>query len=105
MARLTFCVGPSGGGKSSSLKTLNPETSVIINTDKKDLPFKGWKSLYSESKKNYREITTHGELLDTLKYINSNPKITVGVLDTWNREMIDYTFSKEFRATADGKQK
>lgn len=104
MSRLTFIVGQSGGGKSTALRTLNPESTVVINTDKKDLPFKGWKSLYSDTKKNYREITTHGELLDTLEYANKNPKIKVAVLDTWNREMIDYTFSKEFRATADGRK-
>jgi hypothetical protein len=104
MARLIFIGGDSGSGKSSSLATLNPETTVIINTDKKDLPFKGWQNLYSEEKKNYREITEHSELLDTLAYANKNPKIQVCVLDTWNREMIDYTFSKKFRAVADGRK-
>lgn len=104
MSRLTFIVGSSGQGKSTSARTLNPETTIYINTDKKDLPFKGWQSLYSETKKNYRAITTHAELLDTLEYANKNPKIKTVVLDTWNREMIDFTFSKDFRATPDGRK-
>jgi len=102
--RLIFVIGASGSGKSTGLRTLNPEQTVIINFDKKDLPWEKWKEQYSEEKKNYREVTTHGELLDTLKYANSNPKIKVIVVDTWNREMIDYTFSKKFRATPDGRK-
>jgi len=48
-------VGPSGTGKSTSLgnipeigiKGLNPKETAIINVAGKDLPFRGWKSLYS----------------------------------------------------------
>jgi hypothetical protein len=104
MARLIFIAGRSGTGKSTSLQTLNPETTVIINSDKKDLPFKGWKSLYSEEKKNYREISSHTELIDTLEYVNKNPKILTCIFDTWNREMIDYTMSKAFRSSVDGRK-
>jgi hypothetical protein len=35
-----FIVGPSGTGKSSSLRNLNPERTIIINTEQKALPFK-----------------------------------------------------------------
>ena len=34
-------VGKSGSGKSSSLRNLNPETTAVINTERKQLPFKG----------------------------------------------------------------
>ncbi len=36
-----FVVGPSGSGKSSSLRNLDPERTIIINTEAKQLPFKG----------------------------------------------------------------
>jgi hypothetical protein len=36
-----FVVGPSGSGKSSSLRNLNPETTIILNTEQKALPFRG----------------------------------------------------------------
>jgi hypothetical protein len=34
-------VGKSGSGKSTSLRNLNPETTAVINTERKQLPFKG----------------------------------------------------------------
>jgi len=36
-----FICGASGTGKSTSLRNLNPETTVILNTERKQLPFKG----------------------------------------------------------------
>lgn len=36
-----FIVGPSGTGKSTSLRNLDPKTTVILNTEQKALPFKG----------------------------------------------------------------
>lgn len=34
-------VGPSGSGKSTSMRTLDPERSIILNTEMKALPFRG----------------------------------------------------------------
>ena len=34
-------VGKSGSGKSSSLRNLNPERTAVLNTERKQLPFKG----------------------------------------------------------------
>lgn len=36
-----FVCGPSGAGKSTSIRNLNPDTTIIINTERKALPFKG----------------------------------------------------------------
>jgi len=36
-----FIVGPSGEGKSSSLRNLDPKTTAILNTEQKALPFRG----------------------------------------------------------------
>ena len=36
-----FIVGPSGTGKSSSLRNLNPAKTIILNTEQKALPFRG----------------------------------------------------------------
>lgn len=46
MANLIAIVGASGSGKSSSIRTLNPEETFIINVASKPLPFKGWRSKY-----------------------------------------------------------
>ncbi len=36
-----FIVGPSGTGKSSSLRNCDPETTAILNSEQKALPFRG----------------------------------------------------------------
>ncbi len=36
-------VGKSGSGKSTSLRNLNPHTTAVLNTERKQLPFKGAK--------------------------------------------------------------
>ena len=55
MAQLVFLVGKSGMGKSTSLRNLNHDETVIINTDQKALPFKNFSAKYSEEKRNYRK--------------------------------------------------
>lgn len=47
MANLIAIVGSSGVGKSSSIRTLNPAETFIINVASKPLPFKGWRSKYT----------------------------------------------------------
>ena len=46
MANLIAIVGSSGSGKSTSIRTLDPKETFIINVASKPLPFKGWKSKY-----------------------------------------------------------
>ena len=47
MANLIAIVGQSGSGKSSSIRTLNPTETFIVNVASKPLPFKGWRSKYT----------------------------------------------------------
>lgn len=47
MANLIALVGNSGSGKSTSIRTLNPTETFIINVASKPLPFKGWKAKYT----------------------------------------------------------
>lgn len=47
MANLIALVGNSGSGKSTSIRTLNPAETFIINVASKPLPFKGWKAKYT----------------------------------------------------------
>lgn len=47
MANLIALVGNSGSGKSTSIRTLNPAETFIINVASKPLPFKGWKTKYT----------------------------------------------------------
>jgi len=36
-----FICGPTGSGKSTSLRNLNPERTIILNCERKQLPFRG----------------------------------------------------------------
>lgn len=54
-------VGDSGSGKSSSMETLPPDNTFIINVSSKPLPFKGWRNKYKEFSKENPE----GNLLNT----------------------------------------
>lgn len=76
MANLIAIVGSSGSGKSTSIRTLNPEETFIINVASKPLPFKGWRSKYLLWNKdnpngnyiNTSDVTTINKILT---YINT----------------------------------
>lgn len=75
MANLIAIVGASGSGKSSSIRTLNPEETFIINIASKPLPFKGWRSKYTIWNKdhpegNYVNTSDVNTINKILRYIN-----------------------------------
>lgn len=59
-------MGPSGTGKSTSIKTLDPKTTIVFNTLKKRLPFKGSSALYNAEMKNLYELNDYK---DVIKYL------------------------------------
>ena len=69
MANIMIILGKSGTGKSSSIKGLNPEETVIINTLKKRLPFKGSSALYNAEKKNMFNIDDYEQIINCLKFV------------------------------------
>lgn len=98
MAQLVFLVGKSGMGKSTSLRNLNPEETVIINTDQKALPFKNFSAKYSEEKRNYRKTSDINIVISTLQKVNTLPHVKTVIIDTWSRIMTDTVMSQSFRA-------
>lgn len=46
MSTSVLVLGESGSGKSTSMRNLDPESTVILNTINKPLPFKGWKTKF-----------------------------------------------------------
>jgi hypothetical protein len=70
MALLVGIIGPSGEGKSTSIRTLDPKETIIIGVAGKELPFKGASKMYNLENKNYVEISTSKEIVDTLKNIS-----------------------------------
>lgn len=87
MANLISIVGNSGSGKSTSLRTLNPKETFIINVASKPLPFKGWRSNYTSWNKdnpmgnfvNTSDIEKISKILDYIE--NKRPEIKNVILD------------------------
>ena len=48
--------GPSGSGKSSSMRNLDPKTTAVINTERKQLPFKNAKEFMNVPVKSVSEF-------------------------------------------------
>lgn len=105
-------LAPSGIGKSSSLRNLDPATTAIINCDKKELPLKGWRSNYQTvrngegkvdfTKSNYIETSSPSNVLTTLHSWNTRSDIKTIVIDTITHMITsDYmsnTIGKDFKA-------
>jgi ABC-type dipeptide/oligopeptide/nickel transport system ATPase component len=64
-AILGAIVGESGTGKSTSIRTLNPEETFIINVTGKALPFKGFKRRYKNLKQDPKTKKFEGNLYHT----------------------------------------
>ena len=46
MGQGILVIGESGSGKSTSIESLDPKETFIINVKNKPLPFRGWKNNY-----------------------------------------------------------
>ena len=71
-SKLIGVVGPTGTGKSTSIKHLKPEETYIINVAKKELPFKGSEKLYNTEKRNYKEVDSAKHITELLQTISKN---------------------------------
>jgi hypothetical protein len=69
-SKLIAIVGPTGSGKSTSIRNLNHKETFIINVARKELPFKGANKLYNTESKNYQEVDDALGILKTLQSIN-----------------------------------
>ena len=92
MANTIGLMGESGSGKTTSLETLDPKTTFILNCDKKRLPFrKEIREQYSENNKNYFVTDNQATVLSVLKKIDTQDNmkhIKVVVVDTLNGLMV-----------------
>lgn len=81
MANVVMLLGKSGTGKSTSIKTLNPEETVIVNVLGKKLPFKGSGNLYSTDKKNLFRVDDYQKMIELLQACNTQSRIKNIILD------------------------
>ena len=91
MSKVICIAGESGSGKTTSMRNLDPETTMYIDCDKKGLSWKGWRSQYNGDKKNYLKTDFPQVALQALKKIDKEEQyrhIRVVVVDTINGLMI-----------------
>lgn len=74
MANCIIVLGKTGTGKSTSIKGLNPKETVVINTLKKRLPFKGSASLYNAENKNLFNLEDYQQVISYLQSIGDKAK-------------------------------
>jgi ABC-type phosphate transport system ATPase subunit len=81
-SKLIAIVGPSGTGKSTSIKSLNPKETFIINVARKELPFRGAEKLYNVAAKNYMEVDDIAQITGLLNTISEKaPHIKNVIMD------------------------
>lgn len=108
MGQEILVIGQSGTGKSTSLEGLPPKETAIINPTGKALPFKGYKSNYTEWTKenqqgNLFNVDTSTNVVGALEFINTKQlHIKNVVLDDGNYIM---AFEYINRAKENGFQK
>ena len=67
-------LGKSGTGKSTSIKTLDPKETIVINVLGKRLPFKGSNSLYNKENKNLFRLDDYSQVIKLLEQAPSTVK-------------------------------
>lgn len=81
MAKVICLMGESGSGKTTSLRNLPPEESLIIDCDGKGLSWKGWKSQYNTENKNYIKTDEAEKVLNIMMRINGVDLFTGEVVE------------------------
>ena len=104
MAQSILVIAESGTGKSTSIESLDPKETFIINVANKPLPFKGWKKKYTLWSKenplgNMYDKASVGNIEACIKYVNDKrPEIKNLIIDDFQ-----YMSSFEFFDRCDEK--
>lgn len=91
MSKVICIAGESGTGKTTSMRNLDPKTTMYIDCDKKGLSWKGWKTQFNAENKNYLKTDFPAVALQALQKINDSDNykhIKVVVVDTINGLMV-----------------
>lgn len=103
MSRAILVMGESGSGKTTSLRTLPPETTFIIDADRKGLSWRGWRKSYNTGKKNYFQTSSVPKIMEVLNRIDKGDlkHIKTVVIDTLNMCMTDDEMNRMREKTFD----
>ena len=73
MARPILVYGQPASGKSFAFKSLNPDTTIILDVDCKGaLPCRGFKKAYNAERKNFFSVDTLDKIFNSIKKISSD---------------------------------
>jgi hypothetical protein len=92
MANVCMILGPSGTGKSTSIKGLDPKETVVLYVLRKRLPFKGSNNIYNAENKNLFPIDDYTQIVNLLETINKKAPHVKNVII----EDMTYIMRKEF---------
>ena len=84
-------MGESGSGKTTSLRNLDPKSTLYVDCDKKGLSWKGWKKDFNAANKNYLVTDFAQVVLQALHKVNEDEaykKVKTVVIDTLNGVMV-----------------
>ena len=85
-------LGPSGTGKSTSIKGLDPKETVVLNVLRKRLPFKGSGTIYNADNKNLFNVDEYTQIINLLNSIDQKATHVKNVIV----EDMTYVMRKEF---------
>ncbi len=91
MAKVIGVMGESGAGKTTAMRNLPPKETFYFDCDGKGMNWKGWKSQYSESQKNYWKSDSFSVVSQIMDKIDKDEKcknIKYVVIDTINGMMV-----------------
>ena len=89
MSSVICIAGESGSGKTTSMRNLDPKTTLYIDCDKKGLSWKGWRKQYNEENKNYIKTDCASTVMTALDKADKAWKhFNVVVIDTINGLMV-----------------
>ena len=89
MSKVICIAGESGSGKTTSMRNLDPETTLYIDCDKKGLSWKGWKQQYNIEHRNYIRTDFVAQVMSALQKVDKEwIEKKVVVIDTINGLMI-----------------
>lgn len=93
MARPILIYGHPAAGKSYAFKSLNPDTTVILDVDNKGaLPWRGFKKYYNAAKNNFFSVDTLDRIIKALNKIANDDAfkhVTVLGIDGLNNALVN----------------
>ena len=96
MAKVIGLMGESGSGKTTAMRNLDPKTTMYIDSDRKGLNWKGWRTQYNSKLANYvatDSFSAVSRLMDRINKLEGDDAQTFGkiktiVIDTLNGMMV-----------------